>query len=77
MPIEKLSARVEALNVERTEKLNRVKLVEKERDNLEGPMQEAIQFLEKENELTELRNIAPVSYTHLDVYKRQILESIY
>lgn len=57
VPIEKLGAKVEALNAERTEKLNRVKLVEKERDNLEGPMQEAIQFLEKENELTEIRNV--------------------
>ncbi|XP_054270748.1 structural maintenance of chromosomes protein 4 isoform X2 [Macrosteles quadrilineatus] len=55
-PIEKLAAEVEVLNGERVEKLNRVKLVEKERDALEGPMTEAIEFLETTNELMRLRN---------------------
>merc|ERR1711874_893800 len=40
----------EDLNELRVEKLNRVKLVEKEKDELEGPMNEALGFLRLENE---------------------------
>merc|ERR1719290_297856 len=49
-PIEQLNQRVEELSELRTEKLNRVKLVEKEKDELEGPMNEALGFLRLENE---------------------------
>jgi structural maintenance of chromosome 4 len=42
---------VESLNEVRQEKLNRVKLVEKEKDSLEGAKSEAEEFLTKENEL--------------------------
>ncbi|KAG8264856.1 Structural maintenance of chromosomes protein 4 [Homalodisca vitripennis] len=56
VPIEKLAQEVEVLNGERVEKLNRVKLVEKERDALEGPMSEAVGFLESTNELVRLQN---------------------
>uniref|UniRef100_A0A1B6M2T8 Structural maintenance of chromosomes protein n=1 Tax=Graphocephala atropunctata TaxID=36148 RepID=A0A1B6M2T8_9HEMI len=56
VPIEKLAQEVEVLNGERVEKLNRVKLVEKERDALEGPMSEAVGFLENTNELVRLQN---------------------
>lgn len=55
-PIEKLAQEVEILNGERVEKLNRVKLVEKERDALEGPMSEAVQFLEDVNEMHRVKN---------------------
>ncbi len=48
--IESLAAQVEALNEERTHKLNRVKAVQKERDALEGAKNEAETFLEKEKE---------------------------
>merc|ERR1712029_986998 len=53
VPIELLSKKVEELNELRVEKLNRVKLVEKEKDELEGPMKEALGFLRLENEKVE------------------------
>lgn len=52
-PTELLSQRVEALNTQRTEKLNRVKLVEKEKDELEGPKNEAMAYIKLENELAQ------------------------
>jgi len=55
-PIEMLNTRVSELNDLRVEKLNRVKLVEKEKDELEGPMREALQCLHMENELTHKQN---------------------
>ena len=55
-PIELLNSRVSELNDLRVEKLNRVKLVEKEKDELEGPMREALQCLHMENELTHKQN---------------------
>merc|ERR1711915_321182 len=51
-PIELLSKRVEELNEARGEKLNRVKLVEKEKDELEGPKDAAIEHIKMENDLT-------------------------
>jgi len=53
IPIEMLSKKVEELNELRVEKLNRVKLVEKEKDELEGPMKAALGFLRMENEKVE------------------------
>lgn len=44
---------MELLNTQRTEKLNRVKLVEKEKDELEGPKNEAMAFIHLENELAQ------------------------
>lgn len=37
----------------RTEKLNRVKLVEKEKDELEGPKNEAMAYIKLENDLAQ------------------------
>lgn len=51
-PIELLSKRVEDLNEARQEKLNRVKIVEKEKDDLEGPKEEAVEHLKLENDVT-------------------------
>ncbi|KAK7075166.1 Structural maintenance of chromosomes protein 4 [Halocaridina rubra] len=51
-PIDLLSKRVEELNEARGEKLNRVKLVEKEKDELEGPKNAAVEHLRMENDLT-------------------------
>ncbi|XP_066938729.1 structural maintenance of chromosomes protein 4 [Macrobrachium rosenbergii] len=51
-PIEKLFKRVEELNEARGEKLNRVKLVEKEKDELEGPKDAAVEHIKMENDLT-------------------------
>ena len=53
VPIDLLSKKVEELNELRVEKLNRVKLVEKEKDELEGPMKNALGFLRMENEKVE------------------------
>ncbi|GAB1598806.1 structural maintenance of chromosomes protein 4-like [Argonauta hians] len=55
-PIETMSKRVEHLNELRGEKLNRVKAVEKEKDNLEGAKNEAEEFLSTENSITQLNN---------------------
>ncbi|KAG7153371.1 structural maintenance of chromosomes protein 4-like, partial [Homarus americanus] len=55
-PIELLCKRVEDLNEARGEKLNRVKLVEKEKDELEGPKDTAIEHLRLENEVTRKRH---------------------
>lgn len=55
-PIELLSQRVEQLNEQRAEKLNRVKLVEKEKDELAGPKDEALAYIRLENKVTCSRN---------------------
>mmetsp|Transcript_10732 Transcript_10732/g.16868 ORF Transcript_10732/g.16868 Transcript_10732/m.16868 type:complete len:1150 (-) Transcript_10732:83-3532(-) len=49
--------KVEALTEVRQEKLNRVKAVEKEKDNLEGAKQEAEALLAKEREIRKKQNI--------------------
>lgn len=51
------AAKVEALTEVRQEKLNRVKAVEKEKDNLEGAKQEAEALLAKEREIRRKQNI--------------------
>lgn len=56
-PIELLSKRVEDLNEARQEKLNRVKIVEKEKDELEGPKEEAVEHLKLENEVTSKKHM--------------------
>ncbi|XKL63421.1 hypothetical protein PGB90_005785 [Kerria lacca] len=55
-PIEKLQSRIETLNEERQEKLNRLKVVEGERDALKGPMEETVNFLKTENRIAHLKN---------------------
>lgn len=54
-PIELLGQNVELLNTQRTEKLNRVKLVEKEKDELEGPKNEAMAYIKLENEVAQYK----------------------
>merc|ERR1711962_1166402 len=61
-PIEQLNQRVEELSELRTEKLNRVKLVEKEKDELEGPMKEALGFIRLENEKVEVMHMQRQRY---------------
>jgi len=56
IPIKLLNDRVAELSELRTEKLNRVKLVEKEKDELEGPMREALGYLILQNDKTKLEN---------------------
>ncbi|CAL1547369.1 unnamed protein product, partial [Lymnaea stagnalis] len=55
-PIDTLNKRMDTLNDLRSEKLNRVKAVEKEMENLEGPKNEAVEFLLVENEFVRLKN---------------------
>lgn len=55
-PIETLASQVEEFSEARTEILNRVKLLEKEKDNLEGPRNEAMLYLKTENKITTMKN---------------------
>ena len=63
-PIEALEKEVEELNEARAEKLNRVRVTEKEKDNLEGSRAEAMAYLEKERELNEKTSILYQIYMH-------------
>jgi len=56
-PIELLAKRVEELNELREEKLNRVKMVEKEKDELEGPKDIAVAHIKKENAITMKKHV--------------------
>eukprot|EP00795_Rhopilema_esculentum_P016959 gene16959-8457_t len=63
-PIEQLAKEVEDLSEKRKEKLERVKVVEKEKDELEGAKEEAVQFLSSENEITKLHNCLYQKYLY-------------
>ncbi|KAF2348276.1 RecF/RecN/SMC N-terminal [Trinorchestia longiramus] len=63
-PIELLSKRVEDLNEQREEKLNRLKMVEKEKDELEGPKDIAVSHIKQENEITCKQNFLYQAYIH-------------
>ncbi|XP_039509913.1 structural maintenance of chromosomes protein 4 [Pimephales promelas] len=68
-PIHLLCRRVELLNEQRGEKLNRVKLVEKEKSALEGEKNKAVEFLTLENDIFKKRNLLCQFYVH-DLQKR-------
>ncbi|XP_056663362.1 structural maintenance of chromosomes protein 4 [Monodelphis domestica] len=68
-PIQVLCRRVEILNEQRGEKLNRVKMVEKEKDALEGEKNIAIEFLTLENEVFKKKNHVCQYYIY-DLQKR-------
>ncbi|XP_038603867.1 structural maintenance of chromosomes protein 4 [Tachyglossus aculeatus] len=68
-PIQVLCRRVEMLNEQRGEKLNRVKMVEKEKDSLEGEKNNAIEFLALENEVFKKKNHVCQYYVY-DLQKR-------
>jgi len=55
-PIEEASKRLEIFNEERSEKLNRVKLVEKDKISLDSKKAEAEDYINSENELTRQKN---------------------
>merc|ERR1712242_508007 len=61
-PIELLSKKVEELNELRVEKLNRVKLVEKEKDDLEPAMRDALSFIRLENDKVEKQHRQRLRY---------------
>ncbi|NWU91598.1 SMC4 protein, partial [Upupa epops] len=68
-PIQTLCHRVEILNEQRGEKLNRVKMVEKEKDALEDDKNKAIEFLCLENQMFKEKNRICQYYIH-DLKKR-------
>ncbi|NWT05667.1 SMC4 protein, partial [Mionectes macconnelli] len=68
-PIQTLCHRVELLNELRGQKLNRVKMVEKEKDALEEDKNQAIQFLCLENKIFQEKNHIYQYYIH-DLKKR-------
>ena len=56
-PLEKLSEKVEVLSEYRVEKLNRLRIIEKEKASLEEPMQEAVYYLQQENRITKMQRL--------------------
>jgi structural maintenance of chromosome 4 len=64
--IDATSKIVDELNEQRVEKVNRLKISEKDKDSLEGPMRDAQSYLEKESEIRIHQNI---------LYQSFILES--
>jgi structural maintenance of chromosome 4 len=55
--IQEQSTVLDGLNEQRTERVNRLKVAERERDNLSGAKAEAEAFLEKENSIRSKKNI--------------------
>lgn len=55
-PLQKISARVDVLSEERTEKHNRCKMAERELNDLKEPMEEAVAYLKLENDLVRTKN---------------------
>lgn len=70
-PIQTLSRRIELLNEQRGEKLNRVKLVEKEKNALEGEKNKAVEFLTLENDIFKHKSQLYQYYVH-DLQKRVV-----
>ncbi|KAI3354218.1 hypothetical protein L3Q82_018758 [Scortum barcoo] len=63
--------RIELLNEQRGEKLNRVKLVEKEKNALEGEKNKAVEFLTLENDIFKHKSQLCQYYVH-DLQKRMV-----
>lgn len=55
-PLEKLAGKVEELTELKVEKLNRLRVVQKEKEALEEPMQEAMEYLKTENTIIRLQH---------------------
>lgn len=55
-PLKKIDERIEVLSEMRAEKVNRVRLAEKEKNDLQEPMMEAVRFLELENMVSGKKN---------------------
>uniref|UniRef100_A0A8D3AN24 Structural maintenance of chromosomes protein n=1 Tax=Scophthalmus maximus TaxID=52904 RepID=A0A8D3AN24_SCOMX len=70
-PIQTLSRRIEQLNEQRGEKLNRVKLVEKEKNALEGERKKAVEFLTLENDIFKHKSQLCQYYVH-DLHNRVV-----
>uniref|UniRef100_A0A1A7YGY2 Structural maintenance of chromosomes protein n=1 Tax=Iconisemion striatum TaxID=60296 RepID=A0A1A7YGY2_9TELE len=70
-PIQTVARRIELLNEQRGEKLNRVKLVEKEKNALEGEKNKAVEFLNLENDIFRHKSQLYQYYVH-DLHKRVV-----
>ncbi|XP_059187306.1 structural maintenance of chromosomes protein 4 isoform X2 [Centropristis striata] len=70
-PILTLARRIELLNEQRGEKLNRVKLVEKEKNALEGEKNKAVEFLTLENDIFKHKSHLCQYYVH-DLQERVV-----
>lgn len=55
-PLEKLANKVEVLTERKMEKLHRLRVVQREKESLEEPMQEAVQYLKTENSIIRLQH---------------------
>ena len=62
--IEEMSKVLDGLNEQRTEKVNRLKIAERERDNLSGSKGEAEAFMEKDREIRRRKNTLFQLYEH-------------
>ncbi|TDH65361.1 hypothetical protein CCR75_002999 [Bremia lactucae] len=74
-PTERVWNEVEQCNEVRGEKVNRVKLVEKEKTHLEGPRAEALEYLRKEKEVYMKTNILYQLWIQEASKNRQLCES--
>ncbi|KAG9399497.1 Structural maintenance of chromosomes protein 4 [Aphanomyces cochlioides] len=74
-PTEEALKQVEAFNEERVEKLNRVKVVEKEKDNLEGAKAEAQEYLEKERDVYLKTNLMFQYFVHESTSNKEECET--
>lgn len=54
-PLEKLFEKIELLSECRVEKMNRLRIVEKEKAALQEPLQDAVNYLRMENGVTKLQ----------------------
>lgn len=71
-PLIKITDRVEILNEERTEKINRCKIAEREMKDLQNPKNEAVQYLKLENELEKNKSLC--IQKNILITNRQITE---
>lgn len=74
-PTERVWEEVEQCNELRGEKVNRVKLVEKEKAHLEGPRAEALEYLRKEKEVYAKTNILYQLYIQDAAKNRELCET--
>ncbi|KAL4713692.1 hypothetical protein ACJJTC_004223 [Scirpophaga incertulas] len=63
-PLNKLTVRVDELSEQRKEKLNRVRMVEQEKQILERPMKEAVELVNLTNNMLRTRNVLLNKYIH-------------
>lgn len=65
----KINDRLEVLTEERTQKQYRFNLAERDMNDLKGPMEKAIEYLNLENELTRTHNLHIQKYMYVFGYQ--------